>query len=73
MWLAECKIEKGSTPFYIDKKPSGKNSSGTQSNGPTSENDTDFCAVIFFKDRTKANSEEAKVKNLQNFQGYWGI
>jgi hypothetical protein len=35
------------TPFYSVKKPSAKNLSGTQSNGPTSGNDADYCAVIF--------------------------
>jgi hypothetical protein len=44
---------KRATPFYSVKKLSGKNSSGTQSNGRTSRNDADFCAVIFFQTERK--------------------
>jgi hypothetical protein len=48
---------KRATPFHSVKKPSAKNSSGTQSNGPAIGNDADFCAVSFSKTERKTVSQ----------------
>jgi hypothetical protein len=47
MGLDECEKEKGHSLQQCQE--AFWDSSGTESNGPTSENDADFCAVIFSK------------------------